>query len=59
VEGGGWRVEGGGGREYKAAHHNFIKSMAGCAVNCYRGTSPIRKRPHPWDPPLTLGISLR
>ena len=26
--------------------------------NC-RGTSPIRKRPTPWDPPRTLGIGLR
>ena len=25
----------------------------------YRGTSPIRKRPPPYDPPLTLGIGLR
>ena len=25
----------------------------------YRGTSPIRKRPPPWDPPRTLGIGLR
>ena len=24
----------------------------------YRGTSPRRKRPHPWDPPRTLGIEL-
>ena len=25
----------------------------------YRGTSPIRKRPPPQDPPKTLGIGLR
>ena len=25
----------------------------------YRGTSLIRKRPPPWDPPRTLGIGLR
>ena len=25
----------------------------------YRGTSPIRKRPPPKDPPTTLGIGLR
>ena len=25
---------------------------------CYRGTSLIRKRPAPWDPPRTLGIAL-
>ena len=25
----------------------------------YRGTSPIRKRPPPYDPPTTLGIGLR
>ena len=25
----------------------------------YRGTSPIRKRPPPWDPPSTLGVGLR
>ena len=25
----------------------------------YRGTSHIRKRPSPWDPPRTLGIGLR
>ena len=25
----------------------------------YRGTSPIRKRPPPYDPPMTLGIGLR
>ena len=25
----------------------------------YRGNSPIRKRPPPYDPPKTLGIGLR
>ena len=31
-----------------------------CAqVAVYRGTSPIRKRPPPCDPPKTLGIGLR
>jgi hypothetical protein len=25
----------------------------------YRGTSPIRKRPPPYDPPMTLGLGLR
>jgi hypothetical protein len=25
----------------------------------YRGTSPIRKAHPPWDPPRTLGMSLR
>ena len=25
----------------------------------YRGTSPIRKRPPPYDPPMPLGVGLR
>ena len=25
----------------------------------HRGTSPVRKRPPPYDPPMTLGIGLR
>ena len=25
----------------------------------YRGASPIRKRPHPYDPPRTIGIGLQ
>ena len=28
-------------------------------VTVYRGTSPIRRHPPPWDPPRTLGIGLR
>ena len=32
----------------------------GCFGECaYRGTSPIRKRPPPYDPPSTLGTGLR
>ena len=27
-------------------------------VRSYRGTSPIRKHPPPYDPPMTLGIGL-
>ena len=25
----------------------------------YRVTSPVRKRPTPWDPPRTLGVGIR
>ena len=28
-------------------------------LKLYRGTSPTRKRPPPWDPHRTLGIGLR
>ena len=34
----------------------FIKANT---VAVYRGTSPRRKRPPPWDPPRTPGIGLR
>ena len=30
-----------------------------CPLASYRGTSPMRKRPPPSDPPRTLGIGLR
>ena len=28
-------------------------------VRPYRGTSPLRNRPPPWDPPRTLRLGLR
>ena len=34
--------------------HNAAKGRT-----VYRGTSPIRKRPPPYDPPTTLGIGIR
>ena len=35
------------------ARHTLMESFG------YRGTSPIRKRPPPYDPTTTLGIGLR
>jgi hypothetical protein len=37
------------------AHEN--ESTA--CTKAYRVTSPIKKRPPPWDPPRALGIGLR
>ena len=36
-----------------------VTSLGNKGVNRCRGSSPIRKRPPPYDPPRTLGIGLR
>ena len=38
---------------------NEILRAEVCLNMVYRGTSPIRKNPPPWDLPRTLGIGLR
>ena len=37
----------------------FLTSVPIDLFVAYRGTSPIRKRPTPQDPPRTLGMGLR
>ena len=39
--------------------NQLLELLVGQVHLRYRGTSPIRKRPSPQDPPRTLGIGLR
>ena len=39
-------------------NHGFV-DIFGFRFGIYRGTSPMRKRPLPYDPLATLGIGLR
>ena len=42
-------------RRPKMFSEQGLGARGACA---YRGTSPIRKRPPPWDPPRALGVGL-